>query len=168
MGVLARLVLEIALLRRPPQALPASTVLTALALLAYAATGALLARLFFGVQRALPYALADAALLAGAMALLLRVTRRPERLRQTLSALAGTGALLNLVSLPLLAGTPAKAPGDLAAVAVLTVFAWSFAIATHVLRHALSGGVAAGLLAAFGYFALSYAVLGALFPVTGA
>jgi hypothetical protein len=164
-GVLARLIVEIALLRRPPQALPASTVLTALALVAYGATGALLAGLLFGAPRALPYALADAAILAGAVALLLRVAGHPERMRQTLSALGGTGALLNLASLPLLIGTRAQAPDGPAALAVLAVFAWSFVITAHVLRHALSAPLPAGVLAAFGYFALSYAALGALFPL---
>lgn len=163
-----RLFVAVSLLRRGPQVLPASGLLTALALAAHALSSTLLSATLLPAPTALAYALAETALLAGVVYALLGVARVRARAPQTLSALGGAGTLVNLVALPVMAGVkPDGEPGGLTALAVLALFAWSFAITAHVLRHALAVPIAAGAIAALGYVALSYAVLGALFPVAG-
>lgn len=156
------------MLRRGPQVLPASGLLTVLALAAHAASGALLSATLLAGGPALAYALCETALLAVVIGALLRAARLGGRTAQTLSALAGCGTLVNLAAAPVMLGvSPDGSPGGWAALAVLVLFAWSFAITAHVLRHALSVPTPAGAVAALGYFALSYLALGALFPVAG-
>lgn len=162
---LLRLVAEVSVLRRGPQALPAAWLLTALALAAHALSGALLSATLLAGGPALAYALCETALLALVIGALLNAVHLGARVPQTLSALAGTGTLVNLAATPVMVGvTPDGTPGGWTALAVLALFAWSFAITVHVLRHALSVPIPAGAVAALGYFALSYTVLGALFP----
>lgn len=154
------------MLRRGPQVLPASGLLTALTLATHALSGALLSATLLAGPAALAYALAETALLAGVVYALLGAVRLRARAPQTLSALAGTGTLVNLAAVPVMVGVaPDGGPGGLTALAVLALFAWSVAITANVLRHALAVPVAVGAVAALGYVALSYAVLGALFPV---
>lgn len=172
MRQLLRLFLEVSVLRRGPQVLPASGLLTALTLATHAFSGALLSATLLPAPTALAYALAETTLLGAVVYGLLGAVRLRARAPQTLSALAGTGTLVNLAALPVMVGvTPVggggDTPGALTALAVLVLFAWSFAITAHVLRHALAVPIAAGAVAALGYVALSYAVLGALFPVAG-
>lgn len=165
MGQLLRLVLEISALRAPPQALPASLSLTALLLTAHAASGAALARALPPPQPASAYALLETALMAGALYALLAVTGKRARLPQSLSALAGTGTVVNLAALPVFATLAPGAQTSLfAALAVLVLLGWSFAIAAHVLRHTLSASWAEGAMIALAYFILSYLALGAAFP----
>ena len=93
-----RTFLDIVLWRRGPQDLPDSTLLVWLTILAYVATGALQLAIFGGGTGALwfLYLVGDPLLLAAWVLLMLALYRRTARLRQTLAAVFGTGALLGL------------------------------------------------------------------------
>ena len=94
-----RTFLDIVLWRRGPQDLPESTLLVWLTIAAYVATGALQLAIFGGGTGALwfLYLVGDPLLLAAWVWLMLALYRRASRLRQTLAAVFGTGALLGLM-----------------------------------------------------------------------
>ena len=93
-----RTFLDIVLWRRGPQDLPDSALLVWLTVLAYVATGALQLALLGGGTDALwlLYLIGDPLLLATWVWLMLALYRRTARVRQTLAAVFGTGALLGL------------------------------------------------------------------------
>src|SRR5690554_3048467 len=93
--------LLIALRRLGPEDLPASGFLLGLVAVAYVAMQLLLALPVYGAGPVLARALLiDVALLVGFAWGLLSLTGHPRRLRQTLTALFGTGALFSLFMLP--------------------------------------------------------------------
>jgi hypothetical protein len=102
----------------------------------------------------------------------LQFAGRPARLVQTLTALAGTGALLGLMGLPLAlqAARAHQANGELAAgtvLAWLALLAWSIAVQAHIFRHALSTRYGVGLLVAALHIVLAINLLNMIFPGAG-
>lgn len=162
----------IVLRRRGPEDLPDSGFLLALTLGAYVAVQALLATAFYGWSgRALQALLLDVALLAGCYWLLLRLAGRPARFRRTLTALAGTGAVLALPQAPLVWFSGIAAAGGDAAVGpkllLLLLLVWTIVVQAHITSRALSATFWVGLAVALGYFILSYEVSGQLIPAAG-
>ncbi|MDZ7747856.1 MAG: hypothetical protein U5K43_02645 [Halofilum sp. (in: g-proteobacteria)] len=98
----------------------------------------------------------------------LRLTGRPERFRQTFTALCGTGALLVLLTWPLLDVLLEREPGeDLFALAMLALFAvygWSVVVVGHILRHALDLGLGRAVLLALAYILASTLVADTIVP----
>ena len=90
------------------------------------------------------------------------------RLVQTLTALAGTGAIITLVSLPIsgwfLGAGPESREGGFAIILLLMLVAWSLAVAGHIFRHALSVPFFVGLVLAIVFYGISISVFRALFP----
>jgi hypothetical protein len=177
MQPLIRLFIDIALHRKGPQDLPAAGGVLGLALLAYLAMGA--ATLWPSAQ-GMPMLVAqlavDLLLTAVVFGVLLVATGRAGRIRQTLAALFGTGALLNALALPavwvaarvLAEGAPApgmEVPALLSTLALFMLLLASLLVTGHILRHALDWSYAAGVLAAVTYFALSVGIFRGLFPV---
>jgi hypothetical protein len=163
--------LQIALRRRGPEDLPDSQFLLAIALAGYVAAQLPIAVLLFGWSGpALLAVVADAALLAGFFWLPLWYTGRLSRYRRTLTALAGTGALLALPQAPLvLASRMAQEAGAIPAlptVGLLALLAWTIVVQAHVASRALSTGFGIGLAIALGYFIISYQVTGQIAPAT--
>lgn len=90
--------LDIALWRKGPQDLPASSTLATLALIAYLATGFVRMRLFALDQpTALMFICVDALMLGGWLWLVLAFFARRQRFVQTLTALLGVGLLVLLL-----------------------------------------------------------------------
>jgi formate-dependent nitrite reductase membrane component NrfD len=142
--------LDLCRLRAAPQQLPASTALLALALVNYCLVGIAVALPGSGWSMALLLTLLDLAVMAGLTTLVLWVTGKPARLNQTLSALAGTGALLGLLALPLVLTAPEPVPAW-AGLSWLVLLFWSLAVRGHILRHALEITFGMGLLVSAGY-----------------
>ncbi|HEY5790811.1 MAG TPA: hypothetical protein VIX81_09310 [Gammaproteobacteria bacterium] len=166
---LIRLFFDLCLLRAKPQQVPASEVVFALALLAYLGVGVLVLAPGEGLPRALGQALLDTALLLALLRLALQWRRHPARFQQAATALTGTGALLGLLLLPVLAlGGGGEEAGQQAAVLAFllwtALFAWSLTVTGHILRHALELPLAGGVLCAVLYFAVSLAAVQAVFP----
>ena len=161
--------LQIVLRRRGPDDLPDSSVLLLLAAAVYVLGQSLLAMPVYQTAGALISSLMlDLLLLCGCVWGLLRLTGHIPRLRQTLTAMFGTGALLGLLMLPFsywldVAGAPDKlAVGP--TIGVLAVVSWSIVVNAHIFSRALSTPFAAGLAVAIGYFFLNYLVFAQFGP----
>ncbi len=141
--------LEICLLRAGPQALPASTSVLALCLLGYGVVDLAAAASSTGLGTAAGVTLFDLAMMVVFVRLLLRLGRRPQRWLQTLSAMAGSGALLGLLALPpLYRLSRVASPADLSAgmnLFWIALFVWGLVVLGHILRHALSARFHTGL-----------------------
>jgi hypothetical protein len=174
MHALIRLFVDIALHRKGPQDVPPAGAVFGLALLSYLVLGA--ASLWptaGGLGRVLGQMAVDLGMVVGVFGGLLAVTGRGARLRQTLAALFGTGALITALALPfvwLAAGSvdAESGPGGaalLSAMALFTLLIASLLVTGHILRNALDWSYPAGVLGAVLYFAASVAVFRSLFPV---
>ena len=161
--------LEQLLLRRAPQDDRLSHSVLGLALTAYLLIDLLqsLSSSVFTVGVAM--SLLDTVLLMLFVWLVLSVAGKGVRLVQTLTALAGTGALLGLIGLPLVqqaaqAHKIEAGPSSAMVLAWLALLAWSIAVQAHIFRHALSTRYGIGLLLAGAHTILAIAILESLFP----
>jgi hypothetical protein len=149
--------------RAGPQDLPAGWSMAILAALAYCVQGLIADRLLDGPAAA-PRSLLALAVQVTASWALVSLRRFPNRLPQTITALAGTGFLFSLISAVLLLQA---APGGIApglALIWFGVFLWSLLVDAHIYRHALSITMSLGVLVAVVVFALNFFVIEALFP----
>lgn len=162
--------LEVCLLRRRPQDLPHSLFLLKLTLAAYAAANIGLAAINLAPGPAVAAGVLDTVLLVAVTMVLLQLRRLPRRLPQTLTALAGSGALLNLLAAPVmlwLAALPEPAREGLPALLILGLVVWSLAVMAHILRHALDIPFFGGLLLAIAYFWLLLTAVYIVAPASG-
>ena len=163
-----RAFVDICLFRRGPQDLPASSFLLYLTLGTYAGSNFLLA---LGLQAPITAAMASitgTALLAVLTLSLLYLHGRAARLRQTLAALAGTGSVIAVLSLPPIYWLSAPAGEGGRSVPNLLVFAlfvWSVVVIAHIIRHALATRLIVGLVVAMMFYWVAASVQGALFPL---
>jgi hypothetical protein len=165
MGTLIRTIAAIALLRRGPQTLPASSFLLYLLLAAHWGTGVLLGLFSFSPAMALLAALAGTLIMVALVHGLLLMHRLHSRVTQTLSALAGCEVLIGLLGVPLTALF--YAGGGMAELAVLLsllLLVWNLAVAAHIFRHALSVSMGIGVLFAIGYILISMSLSGLIGP----
>lgn len=163
MRALFDLIVDICLLRKGPQDVPASPALLGLSLAAYGLSGLLALLVSMPPSTALFQALADLVLLAGFTYGILTVMNYGARFAQTLTALAGAYTLLNLIALPLIfwlerASTETAAP-VLPSLLLLALMGWSIAVMAHVLQQALSTSRPMGIFYALGYLVISIVVL---------
>lgn len=166
MIALLKLFLDIALMRRGPQDVPASMALCALATVAYALLGFCSVLLSSPPGLALAQTVLDLALLTGFTQVLLGAHRRRARFVQTYTALTGTGALFALAAAPVLYAFPADAGQDTPPLAAFLYFGlviWSIAVMGHIYAHALSVRRGRGLAWSIGYFVLSFVALAVMF-----
>jgi hypothetical protein len=159
--------IELCLLRRAPQDLPASPTLLKALVLVYLAVGVLVGTATGeGAGVALLQTLVDAALLLGLLYAGLRWLGRLPRLLQAGSALLGSSALLSLlvlVPLGMASGGEDSELTGVAALLFLALLAWSIVVTGHILRHTLDLALVQGALIAVAYNLLAYSLLGALF-----
>jgi hypothetical protein len=162
-----RIFLDIVLWRRGPQDLPASGVLVAITIAAYVLVGAVqLALLDEAGATWLVFLVADPALLAATVWLLLRLYGHPERFQQTAAAVFGTGALLGFaVYLPLqilvtgLGFDPASPAAQVSALVLVVVFTL---VTGRILKLATGSSLFTGIAASLTYFLAINALVGAL------
>lgn len=164
---IAWLMIDIALLRRGPQDLPASLGFTLAALAAYAGSGVLVQLQIAPEMPPLPPVLFELGLTVALAGLVLWYRDVLGRLPQTLSALAGTGTLLTLCGLPVIRLLQAGDPGGVLSmggvILWLGLVCWSLLVSAHILRHALSVSLNIGLLLAMVFLVLSALLYGTLF-----
>jgi hypothetical protein len=167
MSRLILLWLDICLLRAGPQNLPASRELLALAIASYTLVS-FLSVPGYPLATAGQMALVDASLLIVFAASVLYFLGKTARLYQTLTALAGTGALLGLFALPvihLLSQSHEAGQSPLwAGLLWLSLFAWSILVVAHIMRHALSVNLAVALVIAALYSLVAMRIINTLFP----
>jgi hypothetical protein len=161
--------IQICLLRQGPQDLPTSGILLAIALTAHTVMSVVLSHISLDTLHALLSGLLDTVLLVVLTGSLLYVQRRIVRVTQTVTALAGTGAIITFLALPLsgwLHGADqAAGEGGFALLLLLILTGWSLAVAGHIFRHALSVPYFVGLVLAVVFYWISISVFRALFPV---
>jgi hypothetical protein len=142
-----------------PQDLPASNFLLQLAMVAYVTTGFLVVAIQLPPGPAVTVALVDLFVLVVFVMAALKIVQKENRLTQTLTAFAGTGALISALSIPvtLMLPSPSAQAGGFHALSFLTfiLLVWDLMIQGHILRHALSIHWAFGVgLALFKYWML--------------
>ncbi len=170
---LLRLFFDVCLLRRGPQDVPASQWLLRTTVACYLAVGVVLLTLGGdALWRSTVAAAIDFALLAGITWGALGWRHLQVRFPQTLTTLAGAGVVIYLVELPVVywlhvsAGDGGR-PDPLAALLWFVLLLWSLSVMGHVLRHALRGTFALGMLFSVGYFAIETVLFDLLFPRAG-
>ena len=149
--------IDICLLRAAPQDLPVSRPAMLVALVAYAAAGVLGVLDVFAFESAVLAAVVDTLLLTAVTHLVLQWRQLENRLTQTLTALAGCGALLSLLAWGA-AGLVREVFQPEWVWAGLLV--WYTLVFGHIVRHALSIPLAAGVAASLLYLMLSMGVTG--------
>ena len=160
MGNLLKLFFKLCVFRAKPQDLPASGFLLGLMLTTYALVSLAVASTEMPSSSAALYALADTVILALFSYIVLSLKRFPERLVQTLTALAGTGALFGLLAWPAL-----SLPETQVTLLLAPLVIWAIAVTAFILREALTISLALSLATSLGYFSISLIALSALFPV---
>lgn len=161
---------EIARMRRDPSVLPASIVLLVIMAIVYAASSALQSWLLYEDDRLLARTLADLGLMLAIFWLVLALTRRLYRYRQTMNAVLGISVLLTPLLMLLIAlQQPAEMyyPVKLVAWAgSIGVIVWYTLIIGHILRSALEIGFVTSVAIAITTVIAANAVLGWLFPAS--
>lgn len=167
----ANTIFEICLLRAAPQDMPCSKTVFGYLLAAHIAVGMLLATSGHSGGAIPAYGLTSTALMLVLARAVLILRSHAERFQQTVSALAGSDVLIGLVAWPVTSWLiRADANGvDISAPLILwfLILLWSLTVTGHILRHALSMHIAAGLAISLGYLVVSYNVMNALFALPG-
>lgn len=167
MEKLLKVFVDICLLRKGPQDLPASLFLLGVVVAAHWGLGVVFSLFTLPPFHALLGGLIGTLLLLGVVQGLLALHRKQPRLLQTATALAGAEVLLGLVALPFSAwvfwGESDRLVPSLIS---LLIIVWSVVVASHILRHALSVSQPAAVLFALGYTLLSYTAVGLVVPAT--
>ena len=166
-----KILIGICLLRASPQDLPASRAGMLAALVAYAAAGALGVIDVVTFENAILAAAVDTLLLVAVTHVVLQWRQLEIRLTQTLTALAGCGALLSLLvwgaaNLAAEAFPPEGVLGSVTAPSLAHSWVWAAFLVWytlvfgHILRHALSITLAAAVAASLCYLIFSTGVAG--------
>jgi hypothetical protein len=160
--------LDICLLRAGPQDLPASRTLLGLTVGSYLLVSLLLSLPGFPGETAILVAVLDLALLVAFTAALLYFFGKWVRLRQTLTALTGTGTLLGMLALPVVyllsRGAEENPVAGIAALWWLFLFGWSLLVIAHIMRHALSISFPYAIAIAVLYTLVALQLMAVLFP----
>ncbi|NIP18249.1 MAG: hypothetical protein GWM87_08915 [Xanthomonadales bacterium] len=149
-------------LRAGPQDLPVSWVLTIAIVAVYLVQG-MWTGFRLGDGDAAFKSLSITALQFTAVAVMLHARRYPERLPQTLAALAGTGIILGVLAFLFLIQADPGRNQPVMALFWFAIFAWSLVVDAHIYRNALAVTMAQGVLVAVMLMAASYVMIELLF-----
>jgi len=158
MGPLFSRLIDIVLLRRGPQDLPAGRSVLLACLTLYVLIAALSLNIGRTPENPTAVLVLACALPMVLVWIVLRLRDRISRWEQTLSALFGTSALLSLVTLPFNFDTGGE-PAPPVIIISLLVFFWSFVVDAHIWRHALDASFAVGLALAMLLFVISFSII---------
>lgn len=155
--------INLCLFRGGPADIPASSALLRLCLIMYFSIGVLVSLLDHSLRTSLAAALADTILLVIVCWVLLRLRKHSSRYRQTLTAMAGAGALIGVVGWPVLwvfrAVEPQAQMTSLALLPVVIIILWSLAVTAQILRQALDIGPSMAVMITVGYTFLSLIIV---------
>jgi hypothetical protein len=149
-------------LRSGPQDLPAGWSLTIVLTLAYLAEG-FIADQVLNESDSAPRSLVAITIQYLATSALLTFRDLRSRLPQTLSALAGTGAIFGALSILLVMQATPGATQPALALVWFGAFLWSLVVDAHIYRRALSFTMSLGVLVAVLIFALNFIVIETVF-----
>lgn len=148
---------EILLLRKGPQALPASGLLLGIVLGLHFLLGVLLYALDISFGMAVLGAAVGTGVLAGVTQVILALRGLSHRFTQTATAMAGSDLLLVFPTLPLILW---QHDSTLAGIVLLLATGWGLVVFGHIFRHALGIPAWKGFAVAVGYFLISVAAVG--------
>lgn len=143
MTALLKYFIELCLLRKGPQDLPASQLLLIITGALLVLTAVVSDQLHAELIDRLSFALAQFGLLSVIVWAVLTISKYPERTLQTLTAFYGSGTLIQLLVWPFRAliittGDPQQAQQMMLPLLAIVAFAvWSFVIMIHIYRNAL-------------------------------
>lgn len=159
--------IDLCLLRRAPQDLPASSVLLAMVIVV-GMIGSMLLAMSAGEKAliGLMQGTLDAALTMGALHAILSVVDKRARFLQTATALIGADTLIGLIALlPLSLAVMADETNGtiaLAGLLFLALVVWGILASAHILRHALEIRLMQGVFLAIAYDILSFLIISGL------
>ncbi|WP_328986408.1 hypothetical protein [Thiorhodovibrio winogradskyi] len=159
--------IDLCLLRRAPQDLPASSVIFALVVVA-GTLGSMLLALSAGEKALVGFlqGLLDIAFMAALLHVILRLVDKPARFLQTATALIGADTLIGLVALlPLSLAAGADETSGLLVLAgflFMGLVVWGVLASAHILRHAFEIPLMQGVFLAIAYDVLAFFVIGGL------
>ena len=151
-------------MRAGPQILPASRLLYHLSLLLFIGSEVLVNAAFAPVGLAFAHACAELVLLLLLLQLSLRFANRSARYIQTVTAICGTGCVLNILLRTLITLAHInQSSNELAQILyflIAGVLLWSLFVNGHILRHTFEVRLAVGILIALAYaFAITGLIL---------
>lgn len=169
LSALFRAFLDICLLRRGPQDIPAAPALLGFTLVLYTSGSLLVARSRLDWVPAVQSAVVESVLMCGLTYVLLRAMGLTARWIQTATAVAGTNFVLAVIALPLLVwllyARAHHLDAMVPALLFLALIIWHIAILSHIFRHALSQGYGVGVLTALGYYWVVLLAMDRVIPV---
>jgi hypothetical protein len=166
MQALLQYFLDLALLRRGPQDLPASSALLALVALGGVVVGAVNGQAIFGgLGPAAGANLFDMALTMAMLYLLLQFKGHVARWLQTTTAFLGIGLGAGVAMLLLGALAQALGAKEITVLADLLLAVWLHVVLGHVLRHALDIPLLAGVIIVFAYTMIAFNLVIIAFPI---
>ena len=157
---------DLCLLRRAPQDLPASQSLLVAVLVVNALAGIVLgAQTWAGTGVALAATVLDLGVLLALLWIALQMRGVLPRFTQSATALLGAGVLFTLLAMPLqpLLDTPEDI--EAGALLYLLLLVWVQLVYGHVLRHALNVNLVSGVALALVYTFTSAVLIELLFPL---
>ena len=160
---------DLCALKAAPQDLPASSFLLGLALLAYFLTGVIVAAFQWSLSQALLAAFLDTVFLTVISRVLLWARMLSARFVQSLTALAGSGAVMTLIALPLVLWqrivgvTDANVP-TLPSWLLMIWMVWNVVVVGHILRHVLSTVLPLGIGLAAVYAYITFQLMRIFLP----
>jgi hypothetical protein len=153
-----------------PQDLPASSLLLKITLLFYMMVGGILSLLQSSVKEALLSTLLEATMMVLLVSSLLYFTHLSTRIVQTLTALAGTGTIITILSIPLVdwfeQAKLAQQDLTLPIILILCFMWWNFAVYAHILRQALEVNLSTSLIVTMVIYIFTLTVLEQLIPLS--
>lgn len=160
--------LQLCLLSRGPQDLPASRVLLLITITVYWLVAVAMGWPYYGIRSSVLQSVVELAMVLGFTRLALLLTRHPARFTQTATALTAAGALLGVVLLPvayaIYQAQAQGAPLGVPAFAYIVVLGWLLLVYGNIFRHALSlKHLGLGVLVALGLVVLVAMVIQLLF-----
>jgi hypothetical protein len=151
---------QIALFRAGPDSLPDSRPLLVLAMVVYILVDITVILTLYPRHALPPLLLVDVGFLLLWCAGILRLFGFAQRIQQTLIALFGTGALLQLLAFPLSAwpsfGLPIEIPLFLRVLVSVAILLWSVSVYGHIFAKAISRSMGIGISFAIIYFIVIY------------
>lgn len=166
-----RLFVDLCLFRAKPQDLPGSQTLVLITAVLAMLTYALTDQVHDQIGTIVTVATVQVIVFGVVIWIALKIRRMPERWNQTISALYGTGSLLQLVGWPVSSWfEQVRSTPEQATMPVLLVFAlgvWFLAIMANVTRHAMEVSIGKGLVISFVCQAVTVVTLIILFGPIG-
>jgi hypothetical protein len=161
---IAKLFLDICLLKKAPQDVPYSVWFFRMTVAIYAFTSFLVMYLSTGWWDALLQVLVGIVIIITVTFIILLLASKIARFYQTATALLGTDAMINFFATPALATIITGRAAGISNLILFGLMIWQWLISGHIFRNALSASFPFGLGVAVLYIVISYWVMATLFP----